>query len=39
VRDIWILTPEEAAVKPWPTTLEEARTWTWDQNQRIWIKP
>ena len=39
VRDIWILTPDEAAVKPWPTTLEEARTWTWDQNQRIWIKP
>ena len=30
---------DEAAVKPWPTTLEEARTWTWDQNQRIWIKP
>lgn len=39
VRDIWILTPDEAAIKPWPTTLEQAQTWTWDRNTRTWIVP
>ena len=39
IRDVWILTPDEAAVKPWPTTLEEARTWTFDPLSRTWTKP
>jgi len=39
VRDIWILTPDEANITPWPTTLEQAQTWTWDQNARTWIRP
>ena len=39
VKDVWILTPDEAAVKPWPTTLQEAQTWTWDPNTRTWTKP
>jgi hypothetical protein len=39
IRDVWILTPDEAAVSPWPTTLEEAQAWTYDPNQRVWTKP
>ena len=39
VKDVWILTPDEAAIKPWPATLEEARTWTYDPNTRTWTKP
>ncbi len=39
VRDVWILRPEEAAIRPWPTTLEEAQTWTFDATTMTWIKP
>ena len=39
VKDVWILTPDEAAVKPWPTTLDEAQAWSFDPNTRTWIKP
>ena len=39
VKDVWILTPDEAAISPWPTTLEQARTWTYDINARTWTKP
>ena len=39
VKDVWILTPDEAAIKPWPRTLEEARTWSYDPTARAWTKP
>ena len=39
VRDVWILRPEEAAIRPWPTTLEESQTWTYDPATTTWIKP
>ena len=39
VRDVWILRPDEAAIKPWPTTLEEAQTWTYDPATLSWTKP
>ena len=39
VRDVWILRPEEAAVWPWPRTVEESQTWTFDQTANAWIKP
>jgi hypothetical protein len=39
VRDVWILRPEEAAIKPWPSTLEEAQTWTFDSTTQTWSKP
>lgn len=39
VRDVWILTPEEAAVRPWPATLEQAQTWTYDSTTMTWTKP
>ena len=39
VRDVWILRPEEAAIRPWPTTLEESQTWTYDSTTMTWTKP
>ena len=39
VKDVWILRPEEAAVRPWPATLEQAQTWTFDPNAQTWSKP
>ena len=39
VLDVWILTPAEAARKPWPRTLQEAQTWTFDDSTQTWIKP
>ena len=39
VRDVWILRPAEAAVEPWPTTLEQAQTWTFDAQTQTWTKP
>ncbi len=39
VKDVWILTPEEAARQPWPTSLEDARAWTFDPGAQVWTKP
>jgi hypothetical protein len=39
VRDVWVLRPDEAAIKPWPTTIEEAQTWTYDPTTASWVKP
>ena len=39
VRDVWILRPDEAAIKPWPTTLEQAQTWVYDADAKAWTKP
>ena len=39
VKDVWILTVEEAARKPWPTTPDEAAAWTFDPAAQIWIRP
>jgi hypothetical protein len=39
VKDVWILSPEEAAVRPWPTTLEQAQTWIFDSATQTWTKP
>ncbi|MEO7335840.1 MAG: hypothetical protein ABIV63_04580 [Caldimonas sp.] len=39
VRDVWILRPEEAAIRPWPTTLEQANTWVYDATTMTWVKP
>jgi hypothetical protein len=39
VADVWVLTPEEAAISPWPATPEEARTWIFDQTTHRWTKP
>ena len=37
--DVWILTAQEAAKKPWPRTLQEAQTWSFSDGGQIWIKP
>ena len=39
VQDVWILRAEEAAISPWPTTLEQAQTWTYDAGTMTWTKP
>ena len=39
VRDVWILRPDEAAIKPWPTTLLEAQSWRYDVTTHAWTKP
>jgi hypothetical protein len=39
VRDVWILTPEEAAKRPWPTTPREAQQWLFDPVGQSWSRP
>ncbi len=38
VHNVWILTPEEAANKPWPTTPEQAQTWLFDPSNQSWTR-
>ena len=39
VRDVWVLRPDEAAIRPWPATLEQANTWVFDATTMTWAKP
>ncbi len=39
VKDVWILRPEEAAARPWPTTPDEAEAWSFDPAAQVWSKP
>ena len=39
INNIWILTPEEAARKPWPATAAEAQAWQFDPIAQVWVKP
>jgi len=39
LRDVWILSAAEQAVKPWPSTSEQARTWAFDSTMQRWSKP
>ncbi len=39
VKDVWILRPEEAAVRPWPTTPEQAQSWSFDFGAQTWTRP
>ena len=38
VHDVWILTPEEAARKPWPTTVQEAQRWEFSPAAQTWTR-
>ena len=38
VRDVWILTADELAKRPWPTTPEEAARWTFDPATQTWTR-
>ncbi len=39
VRDVWLLTDEEARRLPWPRTAEEAQRWQFDPTLQRWTKP
>jgi hypothetical protein len=39
VKDVWILRPEEAANRPWPTTQDELQSWSFDPIAQVWTKP
>ena len=38
VLDVWILTPEERARQPWPTTAAQAAAWTYDPSTQTWSR-
>jgi hypothetical protein len=38
VKDVWILTPEEASKRPWPSTSDEAARWTFDAGAQTWTR-
>ena len=38
VQDVWLLTADEAA-RRWPSTREEATTWSFDPISQSWSKP
>jgi hypothetical protein len=37
--DVWVLTPAEQAIQPWPTTPAEAAAWRFDVAAQRWVKP
>jgi hypothetical protein len=39
VKDVWILTLAEMGNKPWPTTPQQAQTWSFDPVAQVWTKP
>jgi hypothetical protein len=39
VQDVWILTPQEAAKRPWPATPQQAQAWVFDPVAQTWSKP
>ncbi len=36
VQDVWVLTADEAAVKPWPRSAEQAKSWVFDPVGQRW---
>ena len=39
VLDVWLLRDDEAEKRPWPMTLEQARSWTFDAAAQTWTRP
>jgi hypothetical protein len=39
VKDIWVLRKEEIAMSPWPTTVEQLQSWSFDPVNQTWTKP
>lgn len=39
VNNVWILTDEERARRPWPTTARQASEWTFDYVAQTWTRP
>ena len=38
VHEVWILTPDEAARKPWPRTAAEAQRWEFSPAAQTWTR-
>jgi len=36
ILNAWILTPAEAARRPWPVTPQQAQAWQFDVGQQVW---
>jgi hypothetical protein len=39
VSNVWVLTAQEAANRPWPRTFTEAQRWSFDPIAQTWKKP
>ena len=39
LHNVWILSPDEARRKPWPTTPEDAQRWVFSPAAQTWTKP
>jgi hypothetical protein len=39
LREVWLLTDEEARRLPWPRTQEESQRWSFDPTLQRWTKP
>lgn len=39
ISEVWLLRPEELAVRPWPRTAREAQEWLFDPTAQTWTKP
>ena len=37
--DVWLLTPAEAARKPWPASAEQAQRWRFNADTQTWSRP
>jgi hypothetical protein len=37
--DVWVLTPAELARRPWPSTPEQAATWSFNPDAQVWSRP
>ena len=39
VLDVWVLTATERARQPWPSTPEQAQSWSFDYSAQTWSRP
>ena len=39
VLDVWVLTPNELARNPWPTTPQQAAVWAFNPDTQTWSRP
>ena len=39
VLDVWVLTPAEAARKPWPASVEQEQSWRFNADTQTWSRP
>jgi hypothetical protein len=39
LRDVWLLSDDEAKRQPWPKTAAEAQAWSFDPVNQRWSKP